>query len=78
MRERIFSAKGFASEYLPSSTLTSIRDFKKTDGVSGNFQQKFKVYGKNNTQCPRYVCGGCIQKVLVSGRAAFYCPKCQI
>ena len=57
---------------------SSIRDFKKTDGVSGNFQQNFKVYGKNNTQCPRYVCGGCIQKVLVSGRAAFYCPKCQI
>ena len=50
---------------------SSIRDFKKTDGVSGNFQQNFKVYGKNNTQCPRYVCGGCIQKVLVSGRAAF-------
>ena len=44
---------------------SSIRDFKKTDGVSGNFQQKFKVYGKNNTQCPRHGCNGYIQKILV-------------
>jgi len=57
---------------------SSIRDFKKTDGVPGNFQQKFKVYGKNNAQCPRHGCDGYIQKILVSSRSAFYCPKCQI
>jgi len=57
---------------------SSIRDFKKTDGVLGNFQKKFKVYGKNNAQCPRHSCDGYIQKILVSSRSAFYCPKCQI
>ena len=57
---------------------SSIRNFKKTDGVSGNFQQNFKVYGKNNTQCPRHGCNGYIQKILLSNRSAFYCPKCQI
>ena len=57
---------------------STIRDFKKTDGVPGNFQQKFKVYGKNNAQCPRHDCDGYIQKILVSSRSAFYCPKCQI
>ena len=57
---------------------SSIRDFKKTDGVPGNFQQKFKVYGKNNAQCPRHGCDGYIQKILVSSRSAFYCPNCQI
>ena len=57
---------------------SSIRDFKKTDGVSGNFQQNFKVYGKNNTQCPRHGCNGYIQKILLSNRSAFYCPKCQV
>ena len=56
---------------------SSIRDFKKTDGVSGNFQQNFKVYGKNNAQCPRYGCGGHIKKISVSSRSTFYCPKCQ-
>jgi formamidopyrimidine-DNA glycosylase len=57
---------------------SSIRDFKKTDGVPGNFQQNFKVYGKNNAQCPRHGCDGYIQKILVSSRSAFYCPNCQI
>ncbi len=57
---------------------SSIRDFKKTNGASGNFQQNFKVYGKNNGQCPRHGCNGCIQKISLSNRSAFYCPKCQI
>ena len=57
---------------------SSIRDFKKTDGVPGNFQQNFKVYGKNNAQCPRHGCDGYIQKIIVSSRSAFYCPNCQI
>ena len=57
---------------------SSIRNFKKTDGVPGNFQQNFKVYGKNNVQCPRHGCDGYIQKILVCSRSAFYCPKCQI
>jgi len=57
---------------------SSIRDFKKTDGVPGNFQKNFKVYGKNNAQCPRHGCDGYIQKILVSSRSAFYCPNCQI
>ena len=52
---------------------SSIRDFKKTDGVSGNFQQTFKVYGKNNTLCSRYGCNGYIQKILLSNRSTFYC-----
>jgi len=57
---------------------SSIRDFKKTDGVLGNFQKNFKVYGKNNAQCPRHSCDGYIQKFLISSRSTFYCPKCQI
>ena len=57
---------------------SSIRDFKKTDGVPGNFQKNFKVYGKNNAQCPRHGCDGYIQKIIVSSRSAFYCPNCQI
>ena len=57
---------------------SSIRNFKKTDGVPGNFQQNFKVYGKINVQCPRYNCNEYIQKILISSRSTFYCPKCQI
>ena len=57
---------------------SSIRDFKKIDGITGSFQQNFKVYGKNNSHCPRYGCNGYIQKILVSVRSTYYCPKCQI
>ena len=56
---------------------STIRDFKKTDGKPGNFQQNFKVYGKNNIKCPRDNCEGYIKKIVVSQRSAFYCPKCQ-
>ena len=56
---------------------STIRDFKKTDGKPGNFQQNFKVYGKNKIKCPRDNCEGYIKKIVVSQRSAFYCPKCQ-
>ena len=56
---------------------SSIKNFKKINGVPGNFQQNFKVYGKNNVQCIRRGCIGYIRKVLISSRSAFYCSKCQ-
>ena len=57
---------------------SSIRNFRKADGILGNFQKNFKVYGKKNFQCPRRNCSGYIQMVLISSRSSFYCPKCQI
>ena len=57
---------------------STIRDFKKTDGKSGNFQQIFKVYGKQNQKCPRNKCTGLIKKIAVCNRSTFYCSKCQI
>ena len=56
---------------------SSIRNYKKIDGNSGNFQQNFKVYGKNNGVCPRHGCSGHIKKILVSNRSTFYCYICQ-
>ena len=56
---------------------SSIKNFKKIDGNLGDFQQKFKVYGKNNVKCPRSKCNGYIRKVLISNRSAFYCSICQ-
>ena len=41
---------------------SSIRDFKNTDGKSGNFQKNFKVYERNGLKCKRYNCKGVIQK----------------
>ena len=57
---------------------SSIRNYKKIDGTSGNFQQNFSVYGKKNAQCPKKGCKGYINKVFISNRSSFYCPICQI
>jgi len=57
---------------------STIRDFKKTDGKFGNFQQIFKVYGKQNQKCSRNKCIGLIKKIVICNRSTFYCSKCQI
>jgi len=56
---------------------SSIRDFKNTEGQSGNFQKEFKVYQKENFDCPRSKCTGKINKIFISNRATFFCNTCQ-
>ena len=56
---------------------SSIKDFKNTHGKSGEFQQFFHVYGKENNNCSRISCKGKIKKIVISGRSTFYCSKCQ-
>jgi len=56
---------------------SSIKDFKDTHGKSGNFQQFFHVYGRENEKCLRSLCRGKIIKISISNRSSFYCNKCQ-
>ena len=56
---------------------SSIRDFKNTDGKSGNFQKNFKVYERNGLKCKRSYCKGVIQKKKISNRSSFFCNICQ-
>ena len=56
---------------------SSIKNFKKTNGKLGNFQQKFKVYGKENSMCNRIKCNGILKKIIIGNRASFFCSKCQ-
>ena len=56
---------------------SSIKNFKKIDGKLGNFQQKFKVYGKQNEKCPIADCKETLKKITISNRASFFCQKCQ-
>ena len=57
---------------------SSIKDFKNIEGKSGNFQQFFHVYGRENKKCSRISCKGQIKKIIISGRSSFYCNNCQI
>jgi len=56
---------------------SSIKNFSSTNGHSGNFQQKFNVYGRQKTHCRTRNCSGVIKKVYTSNRSSFFCPKCQ-
>lgn len=54
---------------------SSIKTFKNTHGVDGMFQQKLKVYGRENKPC--LICNTLIVKKFVNGRGTHYCPTCQ-
>ena len=56
---------------------SSIKNFKNTNGKIGNFQQKFKVYGRQNSPCDRIKCNGILKKIIISSRASFFCSECQ-
>jgi len=56
---------------------SSIKDFKNAYGKSGNFQQFFNVYGRENKNCSRISCKGKIKKISISNRSSFYCNICQ-
>lgn len=54
---------------------TTFQNFADTDGHAGNFTNYLKVFGKQNTPCPR--CKTTILKTRCAGRGTHYCPKCQ-
>lgn len=54
---------------------SSLRDFIRSDGSSGYFQQQYFVYGRSGESCR--VCGGVIRGLRQAQRATFFCPRCQ-
>ena len=56
---------------------SSIKDFKNTKGISGLFQNNFKVYNRENKNCVRKNCKGKIIKTFISNRSSFFCKFCQ-
>jgi len=52
---------------------SSINDYVSPDGTLGNFQNNFKVYGREGFKIK-----GCeIKKEVLYGRSTFFCPKIQ-
>ena len=56
---------------------SSIKDFKNLKGISGLFQNNFKVYNRENKNCVRKKCKGKIIKIFISNRSSFFCKFCQ-
>jgi formamidopyrimidine-DNA glycosylase len=54
---------------------TTFSTFASDSNHIGAYQEKLKVYGKENTRC--VVCNTMIKKIKINGRGTCYCPKCQ-
>lgn len=54
---------------------SSLRDFIRSDGSSGYFQQQYFVYGRSGEPC--LVCGRPIRELRQAQRATFFCANCQ-
>jgi formamidopyrimidine-DNA glycosylase len=70
----------FTKEVLKKSIVlggSSIKNFSNAQGITGNYQQNFNVYNREKSKCNRKNCSGTIQKIFMSNRSSFFCPKCQ-
>lgn len=56
---------------------STLRDYARSDGTPGAFQQVFDVYDREGEPCRRPGCRGRIRRVVQSGRSTFRCPVCQ-
>ncbi len=54
---------------------TTISDYVNAGGESGYFQLELAVYGRFGQPCRS--CKTSIERILVGGRATFFCPLCQ-
>ena len=54
---------------------STLRDYVDADGGKGGFQLLHKVYNRAAQPCRK--CGESIQRLVLSGRSACFCPKCQ-
>ncbi len=54
---------------------TTVHSFTSALGITGLFQQKLAVYGKEGTNCP--ICGTELQKIKLNQRGTVFCPHCQ-
>jgi len=54
---------------------SSLRDYVGSDGMAGNFQSQFLVYGRAGESCAR--CGTTIRELKQAQRATCFCPDCQ-
>lgn len=53
-------------------------DYRNAFGEKGGFQNFHQVYGKKGARCSKNKCLGIIERTVIKGRSAHFCPKHQI
>jgi formamidopyrimidine-DNA glycosylase len=54
---------------------TTVSDYRTADGAPGGYQNRLRVYDREGEPCPR--CKEIIERVVLAGRSAHFCPRCQ-
>lgn len=54
---------------------TTVSDYRTGDGRPGDYQNYLRVYDREGEPCPR--CGSAIERLVLAGRSAHFCPHCQ-
>lgn len=54
---------------------TTLRDYVQANGELGSFQNDFRVYERAGEPCP--ACGRPIRRIVLGGRATYFCGRCQ-
>jgi formamidopyrimidine-DNA glycosylase len=54
---------------------TTLRDYRRPDGSTGEFQVRLRVYGREGEPCTR--CRARIRRIEVGQRGTHFCPRCQ-
>lgn len=71
----IFDALHMGINARGSSLGTTLRDHVNVDGDPGENQKTVKAYGRDGEPC--FNCGTLMRRIIVGGRSAVFCPKCQ-
>lgn len=54
---------------------TTISDYQDTQGRSGGYQHRLRVYGRTGEPCVK--CKAPLKRIVIGQRSTFYCPRCQ-
>lgn len=73
--EGLFSAIRFVLERGLSTKGTTLRNYARPDGASGQHQTLLSVFRRTGKPCPR--CRTAIQRIVVAQRSSHFCPTCQ-
>lgn len=54
---------------------STFRDYRSAAGQPGRFQERLRVFRRQDKPCPR--CGTPLERIRVGGRGTHFCPRCQ-
>jgi formamidopyrimidine-DNA glycosylase len=73
--KRLYSAMRGVLRQAIAEQGTTVADYRTADGASGDYQNFLRVYDREGRPCPR--CGTTIERLVLAGRSAHFCPRCQ-